>query len=77
MSRLFRLRMRKFRSVVFICAYQDRAEKRLRMRAVNSFWRVFDPLNKVVLAGDFLAITTFDNLHERMETWRAKGNTTL
>ena len=58
----------------------NRAEKRLRMRAVDSFWRFFDrftPLNNVVLAGDFLAITTFDNMHERMETWRGKANTTL
>ena len=58
----------------------NRAEKRLRMRAVDSFWRFFDrftPLNNVVLAGDFLAITTFDNMHERMETWRGKASTTL
>ena len=31
--------------------------------------RKFTPLNNVFLAGDFLAIITFDNLHERMETW--------
>ena len=63
----------------------NRTEKRLRMRAVDSFWSVFDrlinerlpPLNNVVLTCDFLAITTFDNLHERMETWREKANTTL
>ena len=55
------------------------------VRAVDSFWHVFDrlinkkftSLNNVVLAGDFLAITNFDNWHERMETWREKANTTL
>ena len=48
--------------------HPDRAEKRLRIRVVDSF--VFDrlinekfsPLNDVVLAGDFLAITTFDKM---------------
>ena len=43
----------------------DRAEKRLRMRAVDSFWRIFDRLiseSDVVPVGDSLAITTFDKM---------------
>ena len=44
----------------------DRAEKRLRMRAVDSFWRIFDrlisTLNDVVPVGDSLAITSFDKM---------------
>ena len=39
--------------------------------------RKFTPLNNVFIAGYFLAIITFDNLHERMETWLEKANTTL
>ena len=43
----------------------DRAEKRLRMRAVDCLWRIFDrlsTLNDVVPMGDSLAITTFDKM---------------
>ena len=44
----------------------DRAEKRLRMRVVDSFWRIFDRLISERLApvpdGDSLAITSFDKM---------------
>ena len=44
-----------------------------RFRSLDQ-WK-FTPLNNVVVAGDFLAITTFDNLHERMETLKISVNT--
>ena len=61
-----------------------RAEKRLRMRAVDSFRRIqarfrsfdqwkFTALDNVVLAGDFLAITTLDKM-ELDEFWEKSNS---
>ena len=56
-----------------------RAEKRLRMRAVDSFWRIFDrlineslPPYKCLWYSQFYQRT--NNVHE---TWREKANTTM
>ena len=63
----------------------DRAEKRLRMHLVDSFWCVFDRLineslppwtTNVIVSGDFLAIITFDKM-ELDEFWEQSNSTSL